>query len=120
MLNFDKLFKLYLFKDKKTVSWSIRVADNYVQTYSIPQDKFALLITNWQLPSGYSLPLNGWSIFVMHKSMGPRPEQLPADYVQLTIWSPTVQQQFRVDASDMHELVSTYNTQLNNKMYWDI
>ena len=119
MLEFKKPLKMYLFKDKRTVDLSLQVSDNYVQTYTIPQDTFQELIKNWQKDEGYSFKLeqSGW--FVQYKKTTPRPESLPESYIRITVWNNGMSHNFRFEFSDMWDLEKEYFYQSNNTMYWD-
>jgi len=119
MLPFTKPFKLYLFKDRNTVDWALRVNDTYVQTYTIPQQSFEELIVNWQRPEGHNIAFNNIHFSVQHKKWTPRPEGLPASYIKITAYNNGMQHHFRFDLADMIELEKDYYYQKNNGMYWD-
>jgi hypothetical protein len=119
MLSFNKLFKLYLFKNKSAVDLCIKVTDSYVQTYTIPQEQFEELIINWQKPEGYGILINNVHINVQYKRHSPRPESQPVSYVKITIYNSSMRHNFRCDLSDLIDLEKDYYYQVNNKMYWD-
>jgi hypothetical protein len=118
MLEFTDTFKIYLFKDKQRVDWSIRVSSNHVHTYSLTVDEFEGMLNNWKQPAGYTFSIGGTHAFVQHKTTTPRPESKPTSYVRITIWK-GVDHQYRVDYADMIALEDSYHHQKNNVMYWD-
>ena len=118
MLAFNKTFKIYLFKDKKSVDLTIRIADNYAHTYTISQLDMEALLKNWDTPGGYSFKLGNSTGFIQHKTTTPRPTSAPADYVRISIWA-GIQHQYRVDSRDMIELEEDFGYQCNNTMFWD-
>jgi hypothetical protein len=118
MLEFTDTFKIYLFKDKQKVDWSIRVSSNHVHTYSLTVEEFEGMLNNWKQPAGYTFSIGGTHAFVQHKTTTPRPESKPTSYVRITIWK-GVDYQYRVDYSDMVALEDSYHHQKNNVMYWD-
>jgi hypothetical protein len=119
MLEFNNPFKLYLFKNKNTVDWAIRVNSNYVHTYTIPQEQFEELLANWSKPEGYGILIKNIHISVQYKKFSPRPELAAASYLKLTVYNQNMQHHFRFDLSDMIELEKDYFYQKNNQMYWD-
>ena len=119
MLAFNRPFKLYLFKTKQSVDWAVRVNDNYVQTYTIPQDKFEELLAKWSKPEGYGVLINNIHISIQYKKTTPRPESAPTSYLKLTVYNTNMQHNFRFDLADMIELEKDYFYQKNNPMYWD-
>ena len=119
MFAFTHPLKIYLFKDKKTVDLSLRVSDQYVQTYVIPQTTFEALVQNWRKPGGYSFNTEGSGWFVLYKTTAPQPEALPASYVRITVWNSGIAHNFRVQFQDMLNLEKEYFYQVHNPMYWD-
>ena len=119
MLAFTKPFKLYLFKNKNSVDWAMRVNDNYVQTFSIPQDQFEELVANWSKPEGHGILIKNIHISVQYKKWSPRPETVSASYLKITVYNNGMQHHFRFDQCDMIELEKDYYYQKNNTMYWD-
>ncbi|CAB5214572.1 hypothetical protein UFOVP190_171 [uncultured Caudovirales phage] len=120
MLTFDKPFKLYLFKNRKQVEWSMHVAENYVHTYTLAQDIFERILDEYRNPMGFKHQLQvGVHWTVEHKTVGPRPECQPVDYVRITIYNQNMAHNYRFDLEDMLNLERDYIRQLNNKMHWD-
>lgn len=119
MLPFSKTLKLYVFKDKDLADLTIRVNDNYAQTYSIPVATMKEILQRWRDPDGFTGHINGafWCFQLKHYS--PRPVQTPATYVRISIYYSGCGHQFRVDPDDMLALEKDFFYQLNNKMYWD-
>ena len=52
MLEFSSNLKMYLFKDKDRVSFSIKVSDNMVSEYYFTITEFEHLLENWNKPEG--------------------------------------------------------------------
>ena len=118
MLEFDKTFKIYLFKDKDTVDWTIKISNSYAHTYTLTKNDMMLFLANWDTEAGYSFNIVNGGGFVQHKKTTPRPESASADYVRITIWS-GIQHQYRVNTADMMDLASNFDYQCRNKMFWD-
>jgi hypothetical protein len=115
MLPFKKPLKIYLFKDKQSVDITIRVTDSHAHTYAMPAEQFEYLLDNWNGNNGCSFTTPNQHWFVHYKTTTPRPESALASYVRISVNN----QQYRVDHSDMIDLVKDYYFQKNNKMYWD-
>jgi hypothetical protein len=115
MLPFKKPLKIYLFKDKQSIDITIRITDAHAHTYTMPVDRFEYLLDNWLDNNGCSFTTPNQHWFVHYKTTTPRPESVPASYVRISV----NHQQYRVDHSDMMDLVKDYYFQKNNKMYWD-
>ena len=115
MLPFKKPLKIYLFKDKQSIDITIRVTDAHAHTYTMSAEQFEYLLDNWLDNNGCSFTTPNQHWFVHYKITTPRPESAPASYVRMSV----NHQQYRVDHSDMMDLVKDYYFQKNNKMYWD-
>jgi hypothetical protein len=116
MLSFNKPFKLYYFKHKNVVDWSLRVSDNYVKTFRFRPEDFSYLMSAWHKKGGCQITTqNNVSMWVEHKQHTPRPEQSPASYIKIS----THDEHFRYTYEDMLALERDYFYQTNNKMYWD-
>jgi len=119
MLNFNKPFKLYLFKNKNVVDWAFRIDNNYAQTYEIPQEQFEELLENWGKSEGYGILIKNIHISIQYNKFSPRPESSPASYLKITIYNSGMRHNFRFELTDMIELEKDYHYQKNNQMYWD-
>lgn len=119
MLIFKKLFKLYVFKNKQQIDLSIRVTEEYVQTYTLSISKFTELLSTWNT-TGFSKQVDDGHYWVVeHKHNAPRPSTEQVSYVRLSISKNGVVHHFRVDADDIIDLEKDFYYQLNNKMHWD-
>jgi hypothetical protein len=120
MLTFDKPFKLYLFKKRKQVEWSLRVSENYVHTYTLAQDLFERILQEYRNPMGFKHQVSiGIHWTVEHKTIGPRPECTPVDYVRITIYNQNMAHNYRFDLADMLKLERDFRYQCANTTHWD-
>ena len=120
MLNFKKPLKIYLFKDRLTVNFNIRVSDSSVNTYEINASDFENLLEHWQDQDGIEFRIDDNDWHVQWKKRGPRPQCEVVDYVKISVSVNTGQTfHYRVDFLDMHQMQQEYFYQKNNKMYWD-
>jgi len=110
----DKPIKIYVFKDKNEVKVSFRITDycNYHREMTI--EDFQYICDNWRAGVD-GLETKGGKFYWYYSDCGPRPEQVPAQFVQINIasWS------FRISVQEMLSLVDEFNYQLNNHMHWD-
>ena len=119
MLEFDQPFKLYVFKDSNRVSWSLRVSENHVHSYNLARDEFELMLRHWQQPGGYHWQSNSWRWFVEHKTQGPAPQHVPANYVKIFVGGAGQDFHYRFELTDMIDLEREFFYQCNNQMHWD-
>jgi hypothetical protein len=119
VLEFTKNLKIYLFKEKDKVSFSVKVSNSYVNEYSFSIAEFEEFISQWNMPGGIDKHYSNGHWSVMHKKSTPRPESASASYVRLTVYKNGIGNHHRVDYSDMLEIQKDYFYQKNNKMYWD-
>ena len=120
MLEFSSNLKMYLFKDKDRVSFSIKVSDSMVSQYNFTITEFENLLENWNKPEGLEFKTSSnhhWS--VGHKTRTPRPERAETSYVRLSVFANGFSFHHRVDYIDMYNLQKDYFYQKNNVMYWD-
>ena len=119
MLNFTSNLKIYLFKEKDKVSFSVKVSDSCVYEYSFTVKEFEEFISNWDTPAGVNKSYSGIYWSVCHKKSTPRPECGPASYIRLSAYNNNVGVHHRVDYIDMLNVRKDFFYQKNNKMYWD-
>ena len=119
MLNFTDNLKIYLFKNKNTVSFSVKISENCVHEYSFTTEEFEEFINNWDSPQGVDKAYSGRHWSVKHKRSTPRPESAPASYVRLSVYTHNIGIHHRVEYSDMMAIRKDYFYQKNNQMYWD-
>lgn len=119
MLEFSSNLKMYLFKDKDRVIFSIKVSDSMVSEYNFTIQEFEHFLDNWNKPEGLELKTssNHWSIG--YKTQTPRPERAATSYVRLSVYANGFGFHHRVDYTDMYNLQKDYFYQKNNVMYWD-
>ncbi len=119
MLAFSSNLKIYLFKEKNKVSFSVKISDCLVTEYSFTIDEFNEFISTWDKPQGINAVYSGVHWSVLHKTTTARPEAGSANYVRLTANKNGIGMHHRVDYSDMLNVKKDYFYQQNNKMYWD-
>ena len=119
MLEFTKNLKIYLFKDKDRVTFSVKVSDSYVNEYSFSINEFEEFINQWDAHGGIDKQYSSGHWSVMCKKSTPRPESAPASYVRLTVYKNGIGNHHRVNYTDMLEVRKDYFYQKNNKMYLD-
>ena len=110
----DKPIKIYLFKEADEVKISFRITDyvNFHREMSI--EHFQYICDNWRTGVEGLETKNG-KYFWYYSDCGPRPECVPAKFVQINVggWS------FRISVLEMESVVEEFNYQKNNKMHWD-
>ncbi len=116
---FKSNLKIYFFKETQTISLSIKVTDNYVNTYTFTKDEFDFIVSNWESKEGASIQTNNYSWLIQHKKRGPRPICEPANFVRITKWQNNQSFDYRVSYDDMIQAIKDYYYQQNNKMHWD-
>lgn len=119
MLNFTDNLKIYLFKDKNQVSFSVKISDSCVNEYTFTIEEFDEFIDHWDSDSGIDKKYSGRHWSVKHKRSTPRPESTPASYVRLSVYANGIGIHHRVDYTDMLRVRKEYFYQKNNRMYWD-
>ena len=119
MLNFTSNLKMYLFKEKNKVSFSVKVSDTCVSEYSFTVEEFNEFIEQWDKPGGVDKQYSEVHWSVMHKKSTPRPESSSASYIRLSAYKNGIGMHHRVDYVDMLNIRKDYFYQQNNKMYWD-
>ena len=117
-MNFDKTFKIYLFKDKERVDFTIKVNKHLAITYWLSVKDFETLINGWR--NGVEIQEGGRHWYMEHKKYGPRPESKATSYVRLSISGNGQRFNYRVKYNDMDILEKEYFYQKNNKMFWDV
>lgn len=111
--------KIYYFKETQTVSLSIKVSDNFVNSYVFTKDQFEFIVKNWKANIGASFNTDSGSWLIQHKRRGPRPVCEPANFVRITTWRGDQSFDYRTSYEDMVQIIKDYFYQQNNKMYWD-
>ena len=119
MLTFNDNLKIYLFKEKQTVSISIKVSDNCVNSYNVSVHDFEKLLDTWNKPSGFDGMLGQAWWNVCYKKTTSRPECASASYVKISITMHNLNFHYRVSYQDMYNMQKDYFYQKNNQMYWD-
>ena len=119
MLNFTNNLKIYLFKEKNKVSFSVRVSDSLVTEYTFTIDEFNEFISSWDNSQAIDKVYSGVHWSVMHKKSTPRPESSSASYIRLSAYKNGIGMHHRVDYVDMLNVKKDYFYQQNNNMYWD-
>jgi len=119
MLNFTNSLKIYLFKDKNQVSFSVKISDSCVNEYTFTIDEFDDFISQWDSQTGIDRMYSGRRWSVLHKKSTPRPESNTASYIRLSVYINGIGIHQRVDYTDMMQIRKEYFYQKNNKMYWD-
>jgi hypothetical protein len=94
MKEFGDELKLYYFKNKKSISLSIRLSSQYVLTFYIPESAFQELLDGAAGPSGST----SGPYFLMYKK----------EYVRLTIESGTATHNFRLAHEKWNPLIESY------------
>jgi len=118
MLEFTKPLKIYLFKDRDTVDFAIRISNSHTVTYTLPREVFAEFVKHWRDPQGYSFQHNGQGWNIQYKTTTPRPEMARASYVRISVCvGPTYH--YRVNHEDMVDIEKEFFYQTHNTMYWD-
>ena len=118
MYNFKNPLKIYLFKDKKSIDFSIKVSKNCVNVYKLKQQEFEEIITSWKTGIDKNIGEIYWCI--EHKTTTSKPEKASTSYVRISVYTNyTPSFHYRVDYNDMIETEKDYFYQKNNNMYWD-
>ena len=118
MFKFKKKLKIYLFKNKKTVDFSIRVSHNCVNVYKLNQQNFEEILENWK--TGIDKDIGNLYWCIEYKQTTSKPENAPTSYVRISVYtgnSPSFH--YRVDYDDMLSVEKDYYYQKNNIMSWD-
>lgn len=118
-MKFTSKTKIYLQKDAQTVSLSIKVSSNCVNTYTFTQNQFENILQYWDKPGGAKFNTDNGSWLIQHKKRGPRPVSEPANFVRISFWRDEQSFDYRLDYEDMINIVKDYYFQKNNKMHWD-
>jgi len=119
-MEFSKTFKLYVFKDKGTSDLTIKVSEQYAQTFNLPTLVLQEMLDNYSiLGKGFDKEINGSYWLVQLKMQSPEP-RIPCAYVRISVYHNGIGHQYRISPDDMIELKKDLFYQLHNKMYWDI
>jgi len=105
---FKNNIKLYYFKDTQEITLSIKVADNFVNSYRFTESQFDKIIENWDKPGGIEFRTNNGSWMFQHKKRGPRPVCEPANYVRIDYWRDEQSFHYRLNYDDMISIVKDY------------
>lgn len=119
MLNFTSNLKMYLFKERDKVSFSVKVSETCACEYSFTIAEFEEFIATWDTTNGTDKLYSGVHWSVSHKKSTPRPESGPASYIRLSAYKNGIGMHHRVDYIDMLNVRKDFFYQKNNKMYWD-
>ena len=111
---FDKTFKLFVFKNDKEVSISLRITDQCCRSFMMPLNDFAYIIRNWRTGvAAYEIDGDRW--WWEHRDCGPRPDCANADFVAISTggWN------WRVSVDEMVDLEKNFSNQYLQKNHWD-
>lgn len=108
--------KMYVFKDAQEVKVSFRITDYCVINRTMTIEQMQTICDNWDVGEGIQgMKIDGGKIFWYRSRSGPRPEQIPADFVVINTYPFSL----RISTPEMRKLVENFKYQLNNKMHWD-
>ena len=119
MLNFDRAYKLYLYKDRGHVNLCLRISPECVIGYDVDIDGFERILAEWDGPRGIELHSMDSVFCVEHKKYTPRPERTPASYVKFTVYRHGMSFNHRMRYDDMQGMRNEYFYQKHNRMHWD-
>lgn len=105
---FTSPIKLYYFKEENQISLSIKVNDNFVNTYRFTEQQFDNIVDKWNQPGGIEFKTDNGSWMFQHKKRGPRPICEPSNYVRIDFWRDEQSFHYRIGYDDMILLVKDY------------
>jgi len=116
-MKFDKVFKLYVFKEQDRANLSLYANDSLVIEYRLTIKELQHIVDNWRTGVDFTTDYNCWCI--EYKLHGPRPERKYSPYVRLSVNHTDCKFHYRLTYDDMLELERDFSYQLNNDMYWE-
>lgn len=116
-MKFDKVFKLYIFKDTDRANLSLQASENLVIEYRMCIKELQHIVDNWE--SGVELTTDNNTWFIEYKLYGPRPERKYSPYVRVSVNHSGCKFHYRLTYDDMLELQREFYYQMNNDMYWE-
>lgn len=120
-MKFDKMFKIYLHKDRDKVDISIKVSDSFVIGYDLSCSQFEYILANWKNNGGMNIGdykhEGDW--FIQLKKTTAYPESASTSYVRISVSKNKIRNHHRVSYDDMILLEREYFYQKNNVMHWD-
>lgn len=114
---FNKVFKLYIFKDADRANLSLRANDNLVIEYRLRIKELQHILDNWEAGVELTTDSNTW--LVEYKLYGPRPEKKYMPYVRVSVNHAECKFHYRLTYDDMLETYREFYYQMNNDMYWE-
>lgn len=111
VIPFTNLTKFYVFTDEQEVNLVFKLNDFAVFKTCFTFDEFDYISDNWNKDNGvqrYDTEHNG-RIWWEHRTHGPRPEQVPADFCSIEIKDFV----FRISTSTMENIVNQYKVEKN-------
>lgn len=105
---FSNSIKIYYFSETKEVTFSIKVTDNFVNTYRFTEEQFDNIVEKWNQPGGIEFKTDNGSWMFQHKKRGPRPVCEPANYVRIDFWRDEQSFHYRIKYDDMLSSVKDY------------
>jgi hypothetical protein len=118
MIEYSKTIKIYLFKDKKTVSISFLVSPSLVNQYTLLQNEFENIINNFNNTVEFETS-KGTYWYIERKEYGPRPDKIYSPYIRVSVSTHGLNSHYRFTIEEFSKMISDYKYQKNNKMYWD-
>jgi hypothetical protein len=113
---FNDPIKMYLFKETNEVKIAFKISDYAVINRQMSQEHFEYILENWNIADGVQgLEYGEGKIWWFHSKFGPRPECVPANFVNINFNRFT----FRISVAEMERVVENYYHQKNNRMHWD-
>ena len=116
-MKFDKIFKIYIFKEKNRVNLSLRASDSLVIEYRMNVEHMKYILENWKNGTEIDTGHNVW--LIEYKKYGPRPERKYGPYVRISVNHGGIKFHYRLSYDDMLHLERDFYYQINNMMYWD-
>lgn len=114
ILEFTSPIKIYVFKNENTVKISFLITPACVMDKWVSIDQFDYICKNWQ-PGVNGLETDNGRVWWEHRTVGPRPECLPADFVAIS-WG---EWNFRISTDAMTQLSQEFYQQLGQKNHWE-
>ena len=113
---FSNTLKVYYFKEERSVTFSIKVTDNFVNTYRFTESEFDNIVEKWNSKEGIEFRTNNGSWMFQHKKRGPRPVCEPANFVRIDYWRDEQSFHYRVTYDEMLVAVKDYFYQKANNV----
>ena len=117
-MKFTKTFKIFLFKDKGKVDFTIKVNKVLAITYWLSVNDFETMLAGWK--KGVNVEANNQHWHLEYKKFGPRPESQQNPYVKISVSANSQRFNYRVTYAEMEMLEKDYFYQKHNEMFWDV